>query len=91
MSKPSDKKGTNHHDSDLYWPKLIKYTISWFTFLTIMKHTTNILNPNKGMIPSLLKAFAIFESRLIGDKEKMDVIATRCIYCTKETGLYLQN
>ena len=89
MSKPSDKKGTNHHDSDLYWPKLIKYTISWFTFLTIMKHTTNILNPNKGLTPSLLKVFAIFEFLLIDCGDKVDAIAIRCINGNKEIFSYL--
>ena len=33
----------------------------------------------------------MFELRLIGDKEKLDVIDIRCINCKKETGLYIQN
>ena len=33
----------------------------------------------------------MFELCLIGEKEKLDVIALRCINCKKETGLYLQN
>ena len=68
VSKPSDKKETDRHDRYLYWPTTIKYTIQWFPFLTIMEHTTNILNPNKGIIPSLLKLFAMFELRLFGNK-----------------------
>ena len=42
MSKPSDKKQVDRHDSDLYWTTSIKYTIQWFTFLTIIEHTANI-------------------------------------------------
>ena len=56
-----------------------------------MKHTSNIMKTKEVIIPSLLKAFAMFEFRLIGDKEKMDVIVISCINCKKETGLYLQN
>ena len=32
----------------------------------------------------------MFELRLIGDKEKVDVIAIRCINSKKETGLYMK-
>ena len=56
-----------------------------------MEHTANIMKTNRGMIPSLLKAFLMFELRLIVDKEKLYVITIRCINCKKETGLYLQN
>ena len=62
------KKEIKRHDSDLYWPTLIKDTIQWFPFPTIMEHTTNIIKSNKGIIPSLLKVFSMFELRLIGDK-----------------------
>ena len=64
LSKPSEK---NRPDSDEYWPTPIKDTIGWFTFLTIMEHTANITETNKWIIPSLLKAFAMFEFHLIGD------------------------
>ena len=73
----------------MYWPTKIQDKIQWFTFLTIMEHTANILNPNKGLIPSLLKLFAMFELRLIDDRDKVEAIAIRCINCKKETGLYL--
>ena len=56
-----------------------------------MEHTTNIMRTNKGLISSLLKVFAMFDLHLIGDKEKLDVIAIRCINGKKETGLYIQN
>ena len=56
-----------------------------------MKYTTNILNPNKGIIPSLLKVFEMFELRLINDKAKLDAKAIRCINCKKLTGLFLRN
>ena len=55
-----------------------------------MEHTANILKPNKGLIPSLLKVFAIFELRLIDDRYKLEDIAIRCINSKKETGLYLR-
>ena len=48
------------------------------------------MKTNKGIITPLLKKFAIFELGLIGDKEKLYVIAIRCINCKKEIGLYLQ-
>ena len=44
-----------------------KDTIQWFPFLTIMEHTANIIKPNRGIIKSLLKSFAMFELCLIGD------------------------
>ena len=33
----------------------------------------------------------MFELRLIGDKEHLNVIAIRCINLKRETGLYLEN
>ena len=56
-----------------------------------MEHNANITTTYKGTISSLLKAFAMFELRPIGDKAKLEVIDMRCINCKKETGLYLQN
>ena len=83
------KNKFNRHDSDLYWQTSIKDTIDWFTFLTIMEHTANLMKINKGLITSFLKAFAMFELRLIGDKEHLGVIAIKCINCKKEIGLFL--
>ena len=48
MSKNSDKKEFDCHDSNLYWPTTIEGTIQRFTFLTIMEHTENMLILNKG-------------------------------------------
>ena len=48
------------------------------------------MKTKKGIITSLLNPFEIFELSLIGDKEKLDVIAIRCINCKKETSLYLK-
>ena len=45
--------------------------MQWFTFPAIMEHTENILNPNKGLITSLLKLFSMFKLRLIDDKDKV--------------------
>ena len=80
----------------MYWPIPIKDTIKWFTFPTIIEHTTTILKPNKGLIPSLLKVFAMFPLRLFDNKQDEEgefvcIIATRCINFNKETGLYLIN
>ena len=63
MSKAYDKKDIDRYDSDLYRPTSIKDTIQWFPVLVIMKHIANILNPNNGIITSLLKFFAMFELR----------------------------
>ena len=81
-------KDINCHYSDFYWRTSIKDTIKWFTFLTIIEHTTNIMKTGKGMIPSMLMALKMFELRLIGDKEKMDVISIRCIKCNKNRFLF---
>ena len=54
-----------------------------------MEHTANILKPNKGLINSLLKLFAMFDFRLIDDRDKVEAISIRCINSKKETGLYL--
>ena len=75
----------------MYWPTSVKDTIDWFPFINIMEHNANIIKINKGTIPSLLKVFSMFELRLIGDKEKLDLIAISSINSKKETGLYLQN
>ena len=56
-----------------------------------MEHTTNIMEKNKGIISSLLKVFEMFEFRLIGEKEKLDVTNIMGINCKKEAGSYLQN
>ena len=48
------------------------------------------MKTNKGIIPSLLKSFTMFELYLIGDKEKLDVIDKSCTNCKKETGLYFK-
>ena len=50
MSKPHEKKEIDFQDRNLYWPTTIKDTIKWFTVLTIMEHTANILNPKQGII-----------------------------------------
>ena len=83
MSKTSDEKEIDRHDSDLYWPTTIKDTIQWFSFLDIMEHTENILNPNKGIIPSLLKLFVLFELRLMDDGDTVEAIAIRFVNCKK--------
>ena len=48
-------------------------------FLTIIEHIANILNTNKGIIPSLLRVFAMFQFILIDDKDEVETISIRCI------------
>ena len=60
MPKPFYKKEINRNDSDLYWATSIKDTIQEFTSLAIMEITANTLNPNRGIIPSLLSFFEMF-------------------------------
>ena len=91
LSKISDKKEIFRHDSDMYWPTIIKDTIQWFPFLTIMEHTADILNPNIGLIPSLLKEVVMFELCLIYDGDEFEAISIRYINCKKQTSLYLGN
>ena len=84
------------HDSNLYWPTSIQETIQWFPYLAIIEHTANIPKPNKGLIPSLLKVFVMFQLCLFDNKQDEEVnvvsiIAIRCINCNKETCLYLRN
>ena len=55
-----------------------------------MENTANILDPNKVPITSLLKVFAMFELRLIDDRDTAEAMSIRCINCKKETGLYLR-
>ena len=74
----------------MYYPTTIKDTIQWFPLLIIMEHTANILNPKQGLINSLLNIFAIFEFRLIDDRDILEDIYVSCINCKKETGLYLR-
>ena len=90
MSKTSDKKEIDRHDSDLYWTTTIKVKIQCFSFITIMEHTANIIKPKQGLITSSLKVFAMFELCLIDDINKVESIDIRCINCKKETGLYLR-
>ena len=73
----------------MYWPTSIKDTIQWFSFLAVMEHTANIINPNKGLIPSLLHIFSMLEFILIDNGDKLEAVAIRCINSKKETGLYL--
>ena len=54
-----------------------------------MEHNANILRPDKGLIPSLLNLFSMFELSLIYYIDKVGAIDIRCINCKKETGLYL--
>ena len=69
MYKPSAKKEIGCNSRNLHCPTSIKDTIQFFPFLTIIEHTANIIKPNKGIITSLLKVFAMFQLRLFDDKQ----------------------
>ena len=95
MYKPSSKKQIDCHDIDSYWQTSIKDKIQWHPFLTIIEHTANILEPNKGLISSLLNVFAMFQLHLFYDKHNeednlVDAIAIICINCNKDTGLHIK-
>ena len=74
----------------MYWPTSIKDIMKWFSFITIIEHSANILKPNKGMISSLLNLFTMFDLYFIDDKDEVEAKSTRGINCKKETGLYLR-
>ena len=74
----------------------MKEMIQWLPFITFIEHTENILKPNKGLIPSLLKEFSMFQLSLFYDKHNVewkvvDAIAIRCNNCNKETGLHIMD
>ena len=70
MYKPSEKKKFNRVDNHKNWPESIKETIHQFPFLTIMEHTANKMQDDKGLISSLLRMFSMFKIRLsYGDKD----------------------
>ena len=52
-----------------------------------MEDTENILKPNKGLIPSLLRVFAIFQMRLFDYKYEVEIIN---ISCKKSMGLFFK-
>ena len=86
----------DRHDRDLYWPTSIKYRIQWFPFLTVIEHTSNILEPNKWLIPSLLNSFSMFQLRIFYDKHNeeeniVDSIVIKCSHYNKGTGLHIKN
>ena len=69
--------------------------MQWFRFLIIIEHTTNTLEPNKGIIPSLLKVFDMFQLSLFYDKYNKEeivvyAIAIRYRHCNKETLLHIK-
>ena len=74
LYKPSEKEKFNLHDSDDYWPTSIKETIQWFTFLTIVKYTANIMKKNCRLISSLLNVLVMFEYRLSYKEGNLDVV-----------------
>ena len=87
MYKPFEKKKFNLVDNHKHWPAAIKNKIQWFSFPTIMEHTGNKMQEDKGLISSLLKMFAMFEIRLGFGDEDLDALVIKCINCKRKTGL----
>ena len=58
---PSYRKEIDHHDVKTHWPNVIKETIQWFTFHSIVEHTAGIIETDVSLLPSLLKFFAMFQ------------------------------
>ena len=52
-----------------------------------MEHTENKMKENNGLISSLLKMFAMFETRLSYGDEDLETVSLKCINCKRETGL----
>ena len=74
--------------------KLNKRYNSLVYFLTTVEHTENILRPNKGLIPSLLKVFAMFQLCLFyytkyEEENVVEAISIKCSNCNKDTGLHI--
>ena len=65
----------------------MKNKTQWSPFLTIMEHTANTMQDDKGLISSLLKMFSMFEIRLGFGDEDLDTLYLKCINCKRETGL----
>ena len=87
MYKPPEKNKSNRVDNHKHWPASIKNKMKWFPFLTIMEHTANKMQENKGLISSLLRIFSMFEIRLFSGDEDLDAFSIKCINCKRETGL----
>ena len=90
------KNKVDRHDRKSYWSISIKETIQWFPFLSIMDHTSHILEPNISLIPLLLKVFEMFQLLIFYDKKYgkeniFEAIDIKFINCNKETGLYLKD
>ena len=84
---PPKKKKFNCVDNHKHWPASIKNKMQWFNFPTIMEHTANKTQENKGLISSLLKMFAMFKIRLSFGDEYLDALSIKCINFKRETGL----
>ena len=87
MYKPSEKNEFNRVDNHKHWPASIKNIMQWFPFLTIMEHTENEIQEDKGLISLLLKMFSMFEIRLSFGDDDLDALAIKCINCKRETDL----
>ena len=77
-----------------YWPTSKKEVINWFPFMNIMDYTTDKIDNEITLLPSLLKMFSMFKMSFWydnkpDDKNDVKVIAIRCSNCGKEK-VYLQ-
>ena len=83
MYKPSEKRKINRIDDHGHWPASIKSTIQRFPFLTIMEHTPNKMQEDKGLISSLLNMFSMFKISLSFGDEDLDTLSIKCINCKR--------
>ena len=95
MNRPSDKKEINCHDIKNYRSKRIIGKIQLFPFISIMEHTSSIIETYISLLPSLLKVFFMFQIRSLyhehNDEEYVvEAIDIQCINCHRNTGLYLK-
>ena len=61
--------------------------MQWFPFLTIMEHTGNKMQDDKGLISSILKMFSMLEIRLSFGDEDLDTLSIKFINCKRKIGL----
>ena len=87
MYKPPEKKKFNHVGNHKHRPASMKNKMQWFPFPTIMEHTANEMQYDKGLISSLLKMFSMIKICLSFVDEDLETLSLKCINCKMETGL----
>ena len=68
---PSIKKKIDVNDKAEYWPKSIVESLHWLPFLDIMDFTSDRIDNDKNILPSLLKFLQCLRLNIGGIKWKM--------------------